>query len=531
MRNALIKMKKAVDLKCLLVFFLILTAIASAAQPVITSFTPANGPTGTFGTTIVTINGSGFSTTPGNNIVFFGAVYAAATTATSTQLTVTAPSGATGRYLSVVNTETGLSGSSYSQNPFFATYSNEGSMMFSSTTAFSYTDAFKIPYFKMADIDGDGKADIVHVDSSKVKVLKNSSTPGNVNFETTNFYATPNIDTRNTIMGLDIGDLTGDGKPEIVISCDSPTNSNIKIYPNLSTPGTVNLGTYFHYGVGSLVLGKEIVMADFDKDGKTDIVVPRFRESDGAVIVLKNEYSAGSGFALSTISYSTPVSIEARNGEVTNLVAADFDSDNLVDIGIVFHYYGFDSNFVNIVYNNSSVGNISFASHSGKITLGLGEASAISDGKVYYAKAIDMDGDGKPDMASSNFQASNITTLLNLGTRGGSNLATRVGVSIGAGSGPSALAVGDLDGDGKPDLVASGSISNNFVVQRNNAVTGNIRVAARRSFPVIALPMYLEICDVDGDGLPDIIVSSNTNLEVYRGGLKQNKLLPAKLPL
>ncbi len=530
MRNTSIKMEKTVDLKCLLVLFSILVAIASTAQPVITSFTPATGPTGTFGTTIVTINGSGFSTTPGNNIVFFGAVYAAATTATATQLTVTAPAGVTGKYLSVVNTETGLSGSIYSQNPFFATYSNEGSMIFSSTATFSYTDAFKVPYFKMADIDGDGKADIVHVDSSKVKVLKNLSTPGNVNFDTTNFYATPNIDAGNSIVGLDIGDLTGDGKPEIVISCDSPTNANIKIYPNLSTPGTVNLGTYFHYGLGSVILGKDINMTDFDKDGKTDIVVPRFRESDGAVTVMKNEYSAGSGFALSAITYSTPVSISGRFGEVTNLTAADFDNDNLVDIGIVFHYYSYDSNFVNIVYNNSSVGNISFASHSEKITLGLGEGSAISDGKVYYAKAIDMDGDGKPDITSSNFQASNITTLLNLGTRGVSNLATRVGVSIGPASGPSALAVGDLDGDGKPDLVASGSVSNNFVVQRNNAVAGNIRVAARRSFPVITLPMYLEICDVDGDGLPDIIVCSKTNLAVYKGELKKDKLVPAKLP-
>lgn len=72
MRYTLIKMNKIVDLKCLIVLFPILTVMASTAQPVISSFTPAIGTTGTSGTTMVTINGSGFSTTAGNNIVFLG---------------------------------------------------------------------------------------------------------------------------------------------------------------------------------------------------------------------------------------------------------------------------------------------------------------------------------------------------------------------------------------------------------------------------------------------------------------------------
>jgi hypothetical protein len=72
----------------ILAFFFTLSAFS---QPVITSFSPTSGPVGT----TVTITGNSFSTTPANNIVFFGAVKATVTASTATLLTVTAPAGAT----------------------------------------------------------------------------------------------------------------------------------------------------------------------------------------------------------------------------------------------------------------------------------------------------------------------------------------------------------------------------------------------------------------------------------------------------
>ena len=62
-----------------------------AQVPTIISFTPASGTIGTS----VTIIGTNFSATPTNNIVFFGATKATVTAATTTQLTVTVPAGAT----------------------------------------------------------------------------------------------------------------------------------------------------------------------------------------------------------------------------------------------------------------------------------------------------------------------------------------------------------------------------------------------------------------------------------------------------
>jgi hypothetical protein len=62
-----------------------------AQPPTIGSFTPTSGTIGTS----VTIVRTNFSTTPANDIVYFGAVRATVSAATHTSLTVTVPAGAT----------------------------------------------------------------------------------------------------------------------------------------------------------------------------------------------------------------------------------------------------------------------------------------------------------------------------------------------------------------------------------------------------------------------------------------------------
>ncbi|MER3319382.1 MAG: BspA family leucine-rich repeat surface protein [Allomuricauda sp.] len=65
--------------------------------PTITSFSPTSGPVGT----IVTINGTNFSTTPASNTVKFGTTTATVGSATATKLTATVPEGATTGKVSV----------------------------------------------------------------------------------------------------------------------------------------------------------------------------------------------------------------------------------------------------------------------------------------------------------------------------------------------------------------------------------------------------------------------------------------------
>jgi len=76
----------------------------------ITSFTPGGGPVGT----TVTINGTDFSATPNSNIVKFNGTQATVTNATTKQLVVTVPAGATSGKISVtVNGKTATSATDY----------------------------------------------------------------------------------------------------------------------------------------------------------------------------------------------------------------------------------------------------------------------------------------------------------------------------------------------------------------------------------------------------------------------------------
>src|SRR5690349_4311223 len=110
------KTRNCALLKSLFVFASFLFTNFLIAQPVVNSFSPASGPVGT----TVTITGSNFSAMAGDNIVFFGAVKAPVTAATSTSLTVKVPTGAT--YQPITVTTNGLTG--YAPKPFNVTFSS-----------------------------------------------------------------------------------------------------------------------------------------------------------------------------------------------------------------------------------------------------------------------------------------------------------------------------------------------------------------------------------------------------------------------
>ena len=80
-------------------------------------------------------------------------------------------------------------------------------------------------------------------------------------------------------------------------------------------------------------------------------------------------------------------------------------------------------------------------------------ARSYATGRSPDSVAIgDLNGDGRPDLATANYDADGVSVLLNRGD--GSFRAKR---DYAAGLDPSSVAIGDLNGDGKPDLATANS--------------------------------------------------------------------------
>ena len=135
-------------------------------------------------------------------------------------------------------------------------------------------------------------------------------------------------------------------------------------------------------------------------------------------------------------------------------------------------------------------------------TLELGAAQSFGVGNSPDSVAVaDLNGDGDLDLVTANWSSDTVSVLLGVGdgTLAGSQ-------TFGAGNGPFEMAVGDLDSDGALDLVTLNAVSNDVSVLLG-AGDGTFGVA--QHYAAGSTPISMRIGNLDGDGALDLAVANS----------------------
>jgi len=334
----------------------------------------------------------------------------------------------------------------------------------------------------IGDVNGDGRSDVVMTTSYNFDPVADfrlwvflqgadGTLSAPVSYTTGASYT-------NRALSVAVGDITGDGRADAVVGVDG---IGVQVFPQLAS-GALGSPAMFPSSDTN-----KIRLADFDGDGRLDVAGVGWGTNTASVLV-----NDGLGGLRAAVRYAVP------HAGYEDLEAADMTGDGRTDL-VVMSGQSYAVPNVSVLPQLAGGG---FGPAASYVVAANTNTQGIGVG--------DLTGDGRIDVAASyggNRPASAVAVLAQ--TDSGSLAAP---VSYPSFDIPEPVEVGDLDLDGRADVVVLHGGWQQLGVYRQQS--GGI-LAPEELYPLPYASHYnphgLALGDVNGDGFPDVVLADYNN--------------------
>jgi hypothetical protein len=293
------------------------------------------------------------------------------------------------------------------------------------------------------------------------------------------------------------GDFNGDGKLDVVSIAGGAWEIDVAFGSGDGTFQNPPVTNIFSFSSGHTPYA--MAVGDFNGDGRLDVAVWGIY-SPGPNSEVNIFLGNGNGTFTFSGTYTAPNSSDGNPGS-NSLAMADFNGDGKLDLAVL------------APYNNQNVSCVYIYLGNGDGTFQTAVAYSTIDPVYPYNVNVhgmavgDLNGDGLPDIAVT--QSNGVAVLLNNGSGVFGTAAYYDDTLCCGNAGDLGIAIGDVNGDNKNDIVIS-SAPNGYIMLYLNQ--GNGAFAA--SGTVAELGVYsswlVNMADINGDKKLDLVVTDST---------------------
>lgn len=270
-----------------------------------------------------------------------------------------------------------------------------------------------------------------------------------------------------------VGDFNGDGRDDLAVTI----SASLVVYYATGNAGTLG-------GAQSFALpttAYDVAAGDLNGDGRLDLAVPQSGSTGSATVSIFLRNDSGSFHPRQDVF---------NNYDARSIVLGDFDNDSVLDM-LVAH------GSAPWPHLHRGVGDGTFLPY---VQLGAVHAG------VSALKAFDFNSDGHLDFLAVP-SASNFPVFFLVAGRGDGSFDSAVSIPLPHGAGTT-CSLGDLTGDGAPDLVFADSATNAVSIVPGNP---DGTFGPPHTFIVSGEPRYSITGDFDNDSDLDLAVSCQSD--------------------